>query len=219
MKPNAHVVVGVDFSEASDLAVDGALGIAAGSRGTVHAVHVISPWRLPMAADLSGALATEQGLEVARAGEHLRQHVESRAVRLALDEHLRVQRIRTYIRVGPIADSLTDLAAEVDADLVVVGTRGRRGVSRLLLGSTAESTARLAQCPVLVMRPKRHELGAARVPEIEPPCPRCVQTRQETQGARLWCDQHSEHHEARHHYHQGDRTQTETSLPLVFPMR
>ena len=223
MNPNAHVVVGVDFSETSDLATDGALGIAASGASQLHALHVIPPWSLPLATELGGSVAVQQiELRVEQAGERLRRHVESRVGHLAAEQRSRLrQPVLTYVRVGPAADCLAVLAAEVDADLVVVGTRGRRGMSRLLLGSVAESTARLVQCPVLAMRPKRHHVDALtlRVPEIEPPCPRCVRTRLDTRGVRMWCDQHQEHHQARHHYFQQDRVQAEVSLPLIFPMR
>jgi len=50
---------------------------------------------------------------------------------------------------------IEETAAEIGADLIVMGTHGRRGVSRLLLGSVAESVARTAPCPVLLVRKDR----------------------------------------------------------------
>ena len=55
------------------------------------------------------------------------------------------------------AFEIAQLATDLEADLVIVGTHGRRALSRLVLGSVAEVAVRLAPCPVLVMRPKAIE--------------------------------------------------------------
>ena len=60
------------------------------------------------------------------------------------------------MRVGVPSDELTQVASDKNADLVVVGTHGRTGLSRILLGSVAEATVRKAACPVLVIRPKNY---------------------------------------------------------------
>ena len=57
--------------------------------------------------------------------------------------------------VGSPVDEICGLAKKYDADLIVVGTHGRRGVSRLLLGSVAEGVLRSASSPVLVVRQKK----------------------------------------------------------------
>jgi hypothetical protein len=80
---------------------------------------------------------------------------------------------------------------------VLVGTHGRKGAARLVMGSVAESVVRKAGCPVLVVREKDY----AAVPEIDPPCPDCLETQRATKGAKLWCARHSEHHPRAHlHY-------------------
>ena len=58
-----------------------------------------------------------------------------------------------FLREGKPADQILAAAREWDADVIVIGTHGRSGVSRLVLGSTAESVVRHALCPVLVIRP------------------------------------------------------------------
>jgi len=58
----------------------------------------------------------------------------------------------TILRVGDPANVILEIAHELHADLLVMGTHGRRGVSRLLLGSVAESVARSSECPVLLLR-------------------------------------------------------------------
>jgi len=95
---------------------------------------------------------------------------------------------------------------------VVVGTHGRRGLTRMMLGSVAEATVRLAPCPVLVVRPKALP---ASVPAIQPPCPLCIEARRASGGKEYWCEQHSQHHGQRHTYHQSDRVGADTNMPLV----
>ena len=56
------------------------------------------------------------------------------------------------VKAGPAAQTIVDLAASAPAELVVVGTHGRTGLSRLTLGSTAEAVIRSATCSVLVVR-------------------------------------------------------------------
>jgi len=56
------------------------------------------------------------------------------------------------VKSGPAAQTIVDLAASAPAELVVVGTHGRTGLSRLTLGSTAELVIRSATCSVLVVR-------------------------------------------------------------------
>ena len=62
------------------------------------------------------------------------------------------------------------VAVDVEADLIVVGTHGARGVERLLLGSVAQAIVRSAKLPVLVARPKRLA-GLPKTPGIDAPRP------------------------------------------------
>lgn len=112
---------------------------------------------------------------------------------------------------GDAAKVIVQTASDLEADVVVVGTHGRTGVQRVMMGSTAESVVRHAGCPVLVVRSKSHDNA---VPEIDAPCPRCVATRAETQGARFWCEQHEERHGRRHTYYDS-RARTWVNQRLV----
>lgn len=98
---------------------------------------------------------------------------------------------------GDPAEVIVDMAGDLLADVVIVGTHGRKGVQRMVLGSVSESVVRNCKCPVLVVRAKSHH----EQPQIEPPCPRCVETRAQTGGAELWCEQHREKHGRRHTYY------------------
>jgi nucleotide-binding universal stress UspA family protein len=63
--------------------------------------------------------------------------------------------MRTVLRVGPPWDELNAVAIEEGAEMIVVGTHGKTGVSRALLGSVAERTTRTATRPVLVVHAVR----------------------------------------------------------------
>jgi nucleotide-binding universal stress UspA family protein len=56
------------------------------------------------------------------------------------------------LKTGDPRAVITEAAAQLHVDLIVMGTHGRRGVSRLLIGSVAEQVARVAPCPVLLVR-------------------------------------------------------------------
>jgi hypothetical protein len=95
------------------------------------------------------------------------------------------------------------MAAHIDADLIFVGSHGRRGLERLLIGSVAERVVRGASCPVLVVRNKDYRRTLA--PEIEPACPKCLDVQRESGGKQLWCAMHATKHPHAHlHYEQPD---------------
>jgi nucleotide-binding universal stress UspA family protein len=98
-------------------------------------------------------------------------------------------RIEGHLLSGEPWREITQLAADLRCDLIVVGTAGRTGLARLALGSVAEKVMRNAGCPVLVVRPKDFHEPA--VPEIEPPCVDCLKVQDETARATLWCTRHA----------------------------
>lgn len=64
---------------------------------------------------------------------------------------------------GDPADAVVRMAEEDDVDLIVLGSHGRTGLTRLLMGSVAEAIVRKAHCPVLVYKQPAHKLAAAGV--------------------------------------------------------
>ncbi|HEX6272046.1 MAG TPA: universal stress protein [Polyangiaceae bacterium] len=208
------IVVGVDYSDSGELALTRAFELAAQQRpAEVHILNVM-PLNLPLLAPEFASNAVSASIN--EAAERLSAHVEKRALAFrasrADDARLDGVKIVPHIRTDSPAFEVAQLAADLEADLVVVGTHGRRALARVLVGSVAELTVRLAPCPVLVVRQK---MRPAPVPSIEPPCPRCVETRTATAGKELWCEQHRERHGQRHTYHQGDRASAETNMPLI----
>lgn len=207
MDQTRRIVVGVDASDLGTGALSYALDMAVAQPHTeVHAIRVIEP----MVDPLVGAIpSTRDELDVLKdlLHEAIQREIRNRG-------ELKVAAVVAHVAIGAPARAIADLAAQLDADTVVVGTHGRRGLKRALLGSVAEEVVRVAGCPVIVVRPKEHPADA-RAPEIEPLCPECAKVRAETNGKQLWCAQHLEHHPRAHVYHY-DAADTESVRPWGF---
>lgn len=142
-----RIVIGMDLEDEGDLALLEGLRIAEPLGAQLHAVHVIPARR-----------DTEQLARVLDLGlTRLRERVAKVAVRSPLE-------VRLHVRFGEPAAMLQQVAVDYDADLLIVGTRDRRGVARAVLGSVADSLVRTAKLPVLVARPKRLD-ELARTPQ------------------------------------------------------
>nr|PZN19843.1 MAG: universal stress protein [Pseudomonadota bacterium] len=212
------IVVGVDYSPQGELALERAFEIATERKNAeVHIVHVLQTVALMVPVEASvGPVA--DGSVLQNASEQLRKYADERLqafrARAAAEgrQGMLFERAVSHVRLDAPAYEIAQLASDLEADLVIVGTHGRRGAARLLVGSVAENVVRLAPCPVLVVRPKSVE---TQVPKIEPPCPRCVEARRESGGKELWCEQHRERHGRRHTYHYFDRLSADTNFPLL----
>ena len=186
------IVVGYDFSEISDIALTEALQHAARQPGSV--LHVLTALDDRHASAFPGIEATYQGAEELQ--ERLGTVVKSRVEQM----HPEGLMFFLHVRIGDPADELLTLAGEADADVVCVGTHGRGGVKRLILGSVAEKVVRHAHCPVLVARVKDHDAAFMQGLSPEPPCPRCVERRAQTGGAEWWCEAHAKPYVPPHRY-------------------
>jgi nucleotide-binding universal stress UspA family protein len=191
------IVVGIDFSELAARALDQALELATLHEGAeVHVLYVqpeIWAGARPGGA-LQGALDADTGVHQVQ--QNATEHVARMSASL---DKKRLRRVVAHFRQGSPAENIAQLAADLDADMVIVGSHGHRGLERFFLGSIAERVSRLARCPVLIVRPKDHAT-TGHVPEIEPMCPDCLVRRRETGGAELGCARHSEHHLRPHRY-------------------
>ncbi len=143
MKPPANILVPTDFSENAATALDYAVALASKLDAKIHLLNVIG---LPLS-----NFTTPTDSAVGSILESSQQELD----RLAASHTSEVVFAPTLLKVANARD-LFDLidatATEVGADLIVMGTHGRRGVSRLLHGSVAESVVRTAPCPVLLVR-------------------------------------------------------------------
>ncbi len=139
----------VDFDDNSLAALDSAAEIAGKNAGTVFLLHVIPMVVQPMGMPPEVGLYDEQE-KVARA-------------RLSEIEHERLAGVshESMTCVGDPAPSILKMQRKLGADLIVIGTHGRRGLSRLFLGSVAEHVIREAPCPVLTIRNHAPETAEA----------------------------------------------------------
>ena len=142
-----RVLVSTDFSEVGDQAVPAAFRIAADHGASVLLVHVIEGAELPnpLYAHYHPLPTPEQ------------QKQADDAARVALGARVpAVYRERVphelVVERGAAAEQIVHRATESGADLLVISSRGRGGVARLVLGSVANRVVARAPCPVLVMR-------------------------------------------------------------------
>jgi nucleotide-binding universal stress UspA family protein len=203
------IVVGVDFSELGDRAFGRAHELA--SLRPAAELHVI--YAAPPAGHATHTYAGEPASQVGTEElvEQLSAHVDSLLRNLEGFSTTSV-RVFSHVRVDVPLVAITELAANLEAELIVVGTHGRHGIARWLLGSVAEGVVRHALCAVLLVPPK---IAVAELPKIEATCPHCIETRKASAGQQLWCEQHRLRHGQRHTYHQRDRMSEDGSLPLV----
>jgi nucleotide-binding universal stress UspA family protein len=159
-----HVVVGYDFSQSGRSALQRAATLAA--RWPGHVLHVLCAVH-PDAPVPSLPARDVDSMYAARVQEALA--IETQRELDALDIHHTVH-FFVHARIDAMpARAILALAAEVGAELVIVGSHGLHGVERLLLGSTSERVVREAKCTVEVARPKRYPtVELATIVPVEP---------------------------------------------------
>lgn len=139
------ILAPVDFSEHSNAALDWALTLATPWRAHVLMLHVVSlPTDPPLIMETSVNLSD---LEAA-----LKAEAEARARTLLEQMKNRTVPIEVRVILGQPFSDICRIATEEKADLIVMGSHGRGGLSRALLGSVAERVVRHASCPVLVVK-------------------------------------------------------------------
>lgn len=137
--PKKTVVVPVDFSEASLRAVDSALALVADA-SHLHVIHVL-PAMEP----------GEPGLIWTTIDDATRKRHTEQALKERLDD-AKFANVHMSVAVGDPGHEITEFAGREKADLIVLPSHGRTGLSRILIGSVAERVVRLAKCPVLVLK-------------------------------------------------------------------
>jgi nucleotide-binding universal stress UspA family protein len=137
------ILVPTDFTEFGDAAVAYAAELASKLGATLHLLHVVTfpAFGVPeLGLAHANAIVQQSILEAQdaldKAAEGLRDRVDLAPVR---------------IEVGNAREAIDRVAAQINADMIVLGTHGRRGFSRFFLGSVAESVVRTAPCPVLTV--------------------------------------------------------------------
>lgn len=96
---------------------------------------------------------------------------------------------------GDPAQVIVQTAGELGTDLVIVGTHGRTGLSRVVMGSVAEAVSRRCGCTVQVIRRKSHD---AALSDSEPACSLCVDARVKSRGDVIYCKDHAARKDRQH---------------------
>jgi nucleotide-binding universal stress UspA family protein len=145
------ILVPLDGSEAANRGLHEAIGLARGRPARLHLLHVVED--LPLA-DIPPSAEFDAALEsLRRRGEDLL----AKASRTAIDQGAQADTLVIDATGRRAADVIVDTARERGCDLIVIGTHGRRGLSRLMMGSDAERVARTAPVPVLLVRQPQTE--------------------------------------------------------------
>lgn len=143
MRTPKNILVPVDFGEASEAALAYAVDLAEGTDAKVFVLH---SYELPLVGLPDGVVSATAELtgRVVRAAQQ------------ALDELVRRYEKRkvpvtSHLEQGDAREVILRQAERLGADLIVIGTHGRRGIARALIGSVAESVVRTSPVPVLTV--------------------------------------------------------------------
>ena len=141
--PPKNILVPIDFSEQSEKAASAACALAAKTGATVHLLHA---YLIPV---------ESVGIALTVSQKYVEQFVQESKAQL---QEL-VAKLCPNASLGPLLvesgdprEVIVHKAKELNAELIVMGTHGRRGLMHAIMGSVAESVARSAHCSVLVVR-------------------------------------------------------------------
>jgi nucleotide-binding universal stress UspA family protein len=141
----AKILLATDGSEEAELAARTAIDLAESTGTELHVVYVE---RLPNFLDGPGTIGYDHLL-------YEKYEQEAREVLRKLVWRVQVAGgtvAGTHLRMGGVADEIVGLAEELEAGLIVMGSRGHGGIRRALMGSVSDSVVRHAHCPVMIVR-------------------------------------------------------------------
>jgi nucleotide-binding universal stress UspA family protein len=137
-----RILVPTDFGSPSAAALDYALGLASAVRASVSVFHA---YEIPVVGTPDGTFVSTSDM-VLRIESAAQQALEATVQAHVSDVHLGL-----LLRQGRPWEAIHDAAREIGADLIVMGTHGRRGLVRALLGSVTEKVMRTSLVPVVVV--------------------------------------------------------------------
>lgn len=143
-----RILVPIDGSTTSNRGLDEAIKLAKLTGASIRLIHVLDTLVFATGAELYGIYAGELMPKMKESGEKILEEGKARVVQQGVQ-------VETQL-FDNVANRLCDTVLEQvktwGADLIVIGTHGRRGVGRMLLGSDAEQVVRTASVPVLLVR-------------------------------------------------------------------
>ncbi|UUZ73064.1 universal stress protein [Polaromonas sp. P1(28)-8] len=142
-----RILVPLDGSATAERGLREAIGLAAEQKARLSLLHVAD--NFPMLVEMSSVTSSQEMLnDLRRYGED----VLAKAKRAAADAGVQADTLLREVTQGRIADVIIDETKKTGCGLIVMGTHGRRGFSRLTLGSEAERVVRSSTVPVLLVR-------------------------------------------------------------------
>ena len=145
-----RILVPVDGSATANLGLREAMKLAKEQGAAIHLVHVVDEHYV-MSAGMEMVAYTDDMFDSLRAAG---SDILKKAVAAVGKQGMQAKTSLLETLTGPVADVIVREAKRVRADVIVIGTHGRRGVRRLLMGSDAEQVVRYSPVPVLLVRGK-----------------------------------------------------------------
>jgi nucleotide-binding universal stress UspA family protein len=152
-----RILVPVDGSATSNAGLAEAIKLAKLTGAQLRLIHVIDEMPFLMNAEGYGPLSGDLLATLKETGENILQQARM----LVKDNDIAVDTALFESLTGRLSDRVAEQAKEWNADLIVLGTHGRRGMNRMLLGSGAEQILRTAPVPVLLVRAAENAATAA----------------------------------------------------------
>jgi nucleotide-binding universal stress UspA family protein len=141
-----NILVPVDGSETSTLGLQQAIKLGQADHGILRLLHITNT--AVFALDYAAAFAVPDPARLRDDGEATLKHAED----IVRQNGLRSESVILGTAIDNTGELIIDQAKEWPADIIVMGTHGRRGLARLVLGSNAEYVLRHAPVPVLLVR-------------------------------------------------------------------
>lgn len=165
-----HILVPTDFSDSATLALEHGIFLTKKFDGELHLLHVAELPTITLPDFPSDLFEVARKMGMDRLGELLEQ------------QEVDLPPVKRVVMAGtpsdPAAEVIIDYAKANEVDFIVMGTHGRRGARRLLLGSVTEEVIRRSPCPVLTMRTHKKAWTLPRVDRIMVPIDLGASTRQ-----------------------------------------
>jgi nucleotide-binding universal stress UspA family protein len=147
-----RILVAIDGSPTSQRALKSAIGLAKSQNGTLTILHVVNDMSAVAQVGYSSYVPAAYVDDMLDELRNTGRKVLGKAAALARASGVEPVERLVESKGGSIADAILAEAKKVRADVIVLGTHGRRGLQRMLMGSDAETVLREARVPVLLVR-------------------------------------------------------------------
>jgi universal stress protein A len=141
-----RILAGIDLSDETEAVLDRAIAMASSDKAELHLVHVVEPLNLAYGGDIPMDFSSVQQQLQAQAEDSLNKYAQ----------YANIPTERCHLLSGRPDYQLHELSEILNADLVIVGSHGRKGFA-LILGSTANGVLHGATCDVLAVRVGQHK--------------------------------------------------------------